>query len=151
MQSQGFSLVEVMIAAIILFIVLVSANKALMLSMAGTRQGASRTTLESQILNDIETIQSVDSKLSGSALAGCATGAGSNYLKNQIELYFNAHKPAVTPDWERTMDSSDPTILTITYSFNIPESTRTTSGPGTTGIEKRVVQISPSFLSECGA
>ena len=145
--ESGFSIVEVMIAGIILFIILVSANKALMLGMAGTRQGASRTGIESQILNDIEVIQGIDSGLSGD-LKGCSSG-GSAYLKSKIEEYFKSNPPAVIPDWQRNLDSSEPTILTVTYSFSIPESTRATPGLGTTGIEKRVLEISPSFMSEC--
>ena len=46
--------------------------------------------------------------------------------------------------WQRTLDNTEPTILTITYSFEIPEAT----GIGT-GIEKRVLEINPSFLTEC--
>jgi type II secretory pathway pseudopilin PulG len=151
--ASGFSLVEVLIAAIILFIMLLSANKALLLGMAGTRQGASRTTLESEILNDIEVIQGIDSSLSAD-LNGCGSGGGSAYLKTKVESL-----DAVTSDrsWQRILDSSEPTILTITYSFSIPEATGTSSGAGTngsgsdlgTGIEKRVVEINPSFLTEC--
>jgi hypothetical protein len=152
-QAQGFSLVEVLIAAIILFIMLLSANKALLLGMAGTRQGASRTTLESEILNDIEIIQGIDSSLSGD-LNGCGSSGGSAYLKTKVEG-LNPVRSDRT--WQRNLDSSEPTILTITYSFAIPEATGMGSGPGTggagsdigTGIEKRVVEINPSFLSEC--
>lgn len=150
---SGFSLVEVLIAAIILFIMLLSANKALLLGMAGTRQGASRTTLESEILNDIEIIQGIDSSLSGD-LNGCGSSGGSAYLKTKIEVLNS-----VTTDrtWQRTLDSTEPTILTITYSFAIPEATGMGSNPGTngaasdigTGIEKRVVEINPSFLTDC--
>jgi type II secretory pathway pseudopilin PulG len=149
-SEAGFSLVEVLIAAIILFIILASANKALMLGMAGTRQGTSRTTLETQILNDIETIQGIDSGLSSASQQGCA-GGGSSYLKAQIQAYFNTNPPSKPVEWQRTLDSSDPTILTITYSFAIPESTSRNGGAGSTGIEKRVLEISPSFLSECPA
>lgn len=138
--ASGFSLVEVLIAAVILFIMLLSANKALLLGMASTRQGASRTSLESEILNDIEIIQGIDSSLSAD-LSGCGTGGGSAYLKTKVES-LNPIAPDRT--WQRTLDSSEPTILTITYSFSIPEA----SGLGT-GIEKRVVEINPSFLTEC--
>ena len=138
--ASGFSLVEVLIAAVILFIMLLSANKALLLGMASTRQGASRTSIESEILNDIEIIQGIDSSLSAD-LNGCGTGGGSAYLKSKVESLN-----PVTPDrtWQRTLDTSEPTILTITYSFAIPEA----SGLGT-GMEKRVVEINPSFLTEC--
>ena len=144
---------EVMIAAIILFIMLLSANKALLLGMASTRQGASRTSLETEILNDIEIIQGIDSSLSAD-VNGCGSGGGSSYLKTKVE----GLNPVPTGrDWQRTLDSSEPTILTITYSFDIPESTGMSSGTQTgsggstigTGLEKRVVEINPSFLTEC--
>ena len=151
--ASGFSLVEVLIAAIILFIMLLSANKALLLGMAGTRQGASRTTLESEILNDIEIIQGIDSSLSAD-VNGCGSGGGSTYLKTKVE---SLNPVPSTRNWQRNLDSTEPTILTITYSFAIPESTgldsslQTGSSGSTlgTGLEKRVVDINPSFLTEC--
>jgi len=151
--ASGFSLVEVLIAAIILFIMLLSANKALLLGMAGTRQGASRTTLESEILNDIEIIQGIDSSLSAD-VNGCGSGGGSTYLKTKVE---SLNPVPSTRNWQRNLDSTEPTILTITYSFAIPESTGLDSSSQTgssgstlgTGLEKRVVDINPSFLTEC--
>jgi hypothetical protein len=145
--------VEVLIAAIILFIMLLSANKALLLGMAGTRQGASRTTLESEILNDIEIIQGIDSSLSAD-VNGCGSGGGSTYLKTKVE---SLNPVPSTRNWQRNLDSTEPTILTITYSFAIPESTGldSSSQMGSsgstlgTGLEKRVVDINPSFLTEC--
>jgi len=145
--------VEVLIAAIILFIMLLSANKALLLGMAGTRQGASRTTLESEILNDIEIIQGIDSSLSAD-VNGCGSGGGSTYLKTKVE---SLNPVPSTRNWQRNLDSTEPTILTITYSFAIPEATGLDSSSQTgssgstlgTGLEKRVVDINPSFLTEC--
>ena len=152
-HASGFSLVEVLIAAIILFIMLQSANKAVLLAMASTRQGANRSSLESEILNDIETIQGIDSNLSAD-LNGCVAGSGSTYLKTKIE---NLNPVASNREWQRTIEAAEPTILTITYSFTIPDtnssfSSSTTgqaTGDRTTGIEKRVVEINPSFLTEC--
>jgi hypothetical protein len=145
--------VEVLIAAIILFIMLLSANKALLLGMAGTRQGASRTTLESEILNDIEIIQGIDSSLSAD-VNGCGSGGGSTYLKTKVE---SLNPVPSTRNWQRNLDSTEPTILTFTYSFAIPEATGLDSSSQTgssgstlgTGLEKRVVDINPSFLTEC--
>jgi hypothetical protein len=143
--------VEVLIAAIILFIMLLSANKALLLGMAGTRQGASRTTVESEILNDIEIIQGIDSSLSGD-LTGCSDG--SSYLEAKIveaENKAKIKKPKITgssEDWERITDSTDPTILIISYNFKIPGATNANFTTGV-GVEKRVVEINPSFLTEC--
>jgi type II secretory pathway pseudopilin PulG len=151
--ASGFSLVEVLIAAIILFIMLLSANKALLLGMASTRQGASRTSLEMEILNDIEIIQGIDSSLSAD-VNGCGSGGGSTYLKTKVE---SLNPVTSNRDWQRTLDSTEPTILTITYSFDIPESTGMGNGTPSgstgstmgTGLEKRVVEINPSFLTEC--
>jgi len=134
--ASGFSLVEVLIAAVILFIMLLSANKALLLGMASTRQGASRTSLEMEILNDIEIIQGIDSSLSGD-LNGCGKSGGSTYLKVKVEALNPVSKDRT---WKRTLVSAELTILTITYSFAIP---------GATGEEKRVLEINPSFLTEC--
>ena len=151
--ASGFSLVEVLIAAVILFIMLLSANKALLLGMASTRQGASRTSLEMEILNDIEIIQGIDSSLSAD-VNGCGSGGGSTYLKTKVE---SLNPVTSNRDWQRTLDSTEPTILTITYSFDIPESTGMGNGTQSgstgstmgTGLEKRVVEINPSFLTEC--
>ena len=132
---------------------LLSANKALLLGMASTRQGASRTSLEMEILNDIEIIQGIDSSLSAD-VNGCGSGGGSTYLKTKVE---SLNPVTSNRDWQRTLDSTEPTILTITYSFDIPESTGIGNGTQSgstgstmgTGLEKRVVEINPSFLTEC--
>jgi hypothetical protein len=106
-----------------------------------------------EILNDIEIIQGIDSSLSAD-VNGCASGGGSTYLKTKVE---SLNPVPSNRDWQRTLDSSEPTILTITYSFDIPESTGMGSGTQSgstgstmgTGLEKRVVEINPSFLTEC--
>jgi len=146
--ESGFSILEVMIAGIILFIILVNANKALMLGMAGTRQGGSRSEIESQIQNDIETIRAVDSGLKGDFNA-CSSGKISLHLKTKLEEHFENNKPAATPDWQRTMDNSEPTMLKVTYKFSIPESTGAALGAGATGEEFRVLEINPSFMGQC--
>jgi hypothetical protein len=137
-QAPGFSLVEVLIAGVILFTILLGANKALIAGMAGTRQGASRTAFEAEILNDIEFMQSIDASLIGDPNACSSTRGGAGYLKTKIEAALN---PAPTDrTWTRNLDSTNQSILTITYSFQMPEGT---------GTEKRVVEINPSFLADC--
>jgi hypothetical protein len=138
-SSQGFSLAEVLIAAVVMFVLLSSANRTLMMSMASSRQGASRMALESEILNDIETIQGIDSSLS-SDLTGCSPSGGSAYLKNKIETLDPTPSNA---GWSRALIATDRTLLRVTYSFSIPEISDNTS------IERRIVEINPSFLSEC--
>jgi hypothetical protein len=138
--NSGFSMAEVLVAAIVLFVMLLSANKAVLVGMASTRQATSRASIESEILNDIETIQGIDSSLSAD-FNGCGTGGGANYLKTKVDILNPVN---IGRNWQRTLDSTDPNILLIIYSFTIPEFV----GTGT-GTEKRVVEINPSFLTEC--
>jgi hypothetical protein len=138
-SSQGFSLAEVLIAAVVMFVLLSSANRTLMMSMASSRQGASRMALESEILNDVETIQGIDSSLS-SDLTGCGPGGGSVYLKTKIE---SINPVPASAGWSRTLIDTDPTLLRVTYSFSVPEISNNNS------IERRIIEINPSFLSEC--
>jgi len=70
-ESEEFALVEVMIAVIILFIVLVSAKRALFPGMANTSNDISTTTVESQILGDIRAIQGIDARLSAANNKAC--------------------------------------------------------------------------------
>ena len=137
-QAAGFSLVEVLIAGVILFTILLGANKALIAGMAGTRQGATRTAFEAEILNDIEFMQSIDASLVGDTGGCSSTGGGADYLKTKIEEALEP--PPTDQTWTRDLDSTNQSILTITYSFQMPEAT---------GTEKRVVEINPSFLADC--
>lgn len=138
-ETQGFSLVEVLIAALVMFVLLTSANRTLMMSMASSRQGASRVALESDILNDIEAIQGIDTSLS-SDLNGCSAGGGAAYLKNKIESLDPVSPSA---GWSRILTTTNPTLLRVVYSFIVPEIGNSSSK------EYRIIEINPSFLSEC--
>ena len=138
--NAGFSLVEVVVAAVVLFILMMSTNRAILLSMASTQKSVSRNSIESEILNDIEAIQAIDSSLSADALNGCGANGGADYLKTKVEQLDPL--PAGR-SWNRTFDSTDSSILIATYSFNIPGATANSA------LEKRIVELNPSFLSQC--
>ena len=133
---------EVLIAGIILFTILLGANKALIASMAGTRQGANRTAFEAEILNDIEIMQSIDASLLDDPDACSSSVGGSGYLKAKIEEALKLNPEPSDRTWTRNLDSTNQSILTITYSFQMPEATGS-------AMEKRVVEINPSFLADC--
>lgn len=137
--SRGFSLVEVLIAALVMFVLLTSANRTLMISMASSRQGASRVALESDILDDIEVIQGIDTSLSGD-LNGCSIGGGAAYLKSKIE---SLNPVPASAGWSRVLTTTNPTLLRAVYSFVVPEIANKNSK------EYRILEINPSFLSEC--
>ena len=44
-------------------------------------------------------------------------------------------------DWSRQLSSSNPNLLVVTYSFDIPGNASAT--------EKRVIELSPSFSTSC--
>jgi type II secretory pathway pseudopilin PulG len=132
--------VEVVVAAVVLLTLLLSTNRALLLGMASTQRSTSRTTIESEILNDIEAIQATDSSLSADTANGCGQTGGSTYLKSKVE---EINPVPIGTKWSRTLDTTEPNILIATYSFNIPGASTSSAQ------EKRIVELNPSFLSQC--
>ena len=135
-DSSGFGIVEVLMAALLVMMVMMSVSRTLILGMAANRHMGERINIESEILNDIEIIQGIDSLASKDTAAGCANPA--QYLQNLV-LLKNPEK--VGNSWDRTFEVVDPNILVIVYSFNRPESP--------TRQEKRITEINPSLQAEC--
>ena len=63
LHQSGFSLVEVLIAAVVMFFLLAGTNRMLVLAMASSSSSGIRMEIENQILNDIEEIQAIDTSL----------------------------------------------------------------------------------------
>ena len=63
--EQGFSLVEVLMAAIVMMGLLIGTNRLVMQGMASSGELDSGAGLEQEILNDIESIQAIDTLLNG--------------------------------------------------------------------------------------
>ena len=62
-SDQGFSLVEVLMAAIVMMGLLIGTNRLVMQGMASSGRAGLRAGLEQEILNDIESIQAIDTML----------------------------------------------------------------------------------------
>ena len=62
-HQSGFSLVEVLIAAVVMFFLLAGTNRMLVLAMASSSSSGIRMEIENQLLNDIEEIQAIDTSL----------------------------------------------------------------------------------------
>ena len=139
--EQGFSLVEVLMAAIVMMGLLLGTNRLVMQGMATSGRAGLRAGLEQEILNDIESIQAVDTLLNSEPAlsAACQQAASpSGYLSAQIS---NQLPRPSRSDWNRDVDSQNPNLLVVTYSFEIPGMA--------SAIEKRVIELSPSFTTSC--
>jgi hypothetical protein len=134
--SSGFGLVEVLMAALLIMMVMMSVSRTLILGMATNRHMGERISIESEILNNIEVIQGIDAVANNDTVTGCSNPA--QYLAGQIALK-NPEQPG--GKWHRVFDYTDPNILVVIYSFNRPESPAR--------IEKRIAEINPSLQAEC--
>ena len=140
-SNQGFSLVEVLMAAIVMMGLLIGTNRLVMQGMATSGRAGLRAGLEQEILNDIESIQAIDTLLNSEPAlsAACQQAASpSDYLSEQVS---NQLPLPGQSDWEREIDSQNPNLLVVTYSFEIPGTA--------SAIEKRVIELSPSFITSC--
>ena len=140
-SDQGFSLVEVLMAAIVMMGLLIGTNRLVMQGMASSGRAGLRSGLEQEILNDIESIQAIDTMLNSEPALSKACNqdtSASSYLSQQV----NSQLPAPNGgDWDRQLSSNNPNLLVVTYSFDIPGNAAAT--------EKRVIELSPSFTTSC--
>jgi prepilin-type N-terminal cleavage/methylation domain-containing protein len=83
-HQSGFSLVEVLIAAVVMFFLLAGTNRMLVLAMASSSSSGIRMEIENQILNDIEEIQAIDTSLNNNPPCD-EDGTDSAILKDKVE------------------------------------------------------------------
>ena len=139
--EQGFSLVEVLMAAIVMMGLLLGTNRLVMQGMATSGRAGLRAGLEQEILNDIESIQAIDTLLNSEPALSAACqqeSSASSYLSEKVS---NQLPLPSRSDWNRDVNSQNPNLLVVTYSFGIPGMA--------SAIEKRVIELSPSFTTSC--
>ena len=142
--QQGFSLMETMVGAVILFTLLYSTNRTIALGMNNSRQAGSRAYLEADVLNDMERIRRRDDELNRpeNIKTSCKRGSSNGALYLMQWIKQQDPDPNST-DLRRHFDSSDPQMLQVIYTFVPPESARGASS------ESRILEIHPSFLAQC--
>ena len=108
----------------------------IMQGMASSGNTTQRAEIEQEIINDIEHIQSVDTLLSKEPQLSEACSLGiahsSKYLADELDV---AH----SPNWSRSLDTSQLHLLIATYKLNDISNERGT----------RVMELNPSFPSSC--
>lgn len=163
--NHGFTLVEVLVAGVMLSATLVAVARFSAIALAGSSNQRDRQALEAAINNNIQLIQQADSQISTSRLENrffhpetlaSACQQPSQFLKTQImpdgQLSVEQPRaPESTTDYNLRRSEDIKTIqiqggvsievLKITYSFNAPEQSITS--------ETRTFEVSPSFESSC--
>ena len=179
-SAKGFTLIETLIAGLLLTLVMTAVGRMSVSALAGSSNISDRRRIEQAIENHIQLIQQADSLLTydnvptahrngetgitracrkpAEYLARALNQKGvisnddwrSESAEGNLRLFPSFPEPgrdindAVINEAIKETDYSydeDKAIVTITYTFEAPEEN--------VGIEKRVLELSPNFQSEC--
>ena len=151
--NQGFSLVETLLAAVVMMGLLIGTNKLVMQGMAASSQAQEKFDIEKEIMNDIEHIQSVDSALNNNIQQKDADGneqestlqqacnstkSSSEYLKGEI----NTRSEWVdSEELRREIQIINPSLLLVTYTITAQGKNRPE--------ERRRIELNPSYETSC--
>ena len=147
-EADGFGLVEVLIAGVILLFVMTSIGRFTQAAMTSGSNQELRNRLESRIMDNMQKIQQQDSRLTWEAVKtfGDQQMACSNpaqYAKEQIENNNTEYFVDPPNNINRTINVSttNPGIMIIEYDFDGPENS--------VAIERRVLELNPTFAADC--
>ena len=168
LSEQGFTLVEVLIAGVLLTAVLTAVARFSTLAMAGSNNQKDRQAIEASINDNIQLIQQADSQITVNRLIddndgffdtsnlsqACGDGSSSSnaasFLMNQIS---NGEVSVGPPELNTTqtdyslqrifnvVNLGNTYMLKVEYQFDGPEEN--------VDAEYRIIEISPSFEAGC--
>ena len=147
-EADGFGLVEVLIAGVILLFVMTSIGRFTQAAMTSGSNQELRNRLESRIMDNMQKIQQQDSRLTwdvvktfGDQQIACSNPA--QYVKEKIENNNTEYFVDPPNNINRTINAStiNPGIMRIEYDFDGPENS--------VGIERRVLELNPTFAADC--
>ena len=142
-------MIETLIAGLIVAGVMTAVGRFGISAMAASHNQSSRNSIEAAVNDHIQLVQMQDSYLTADAIeaeSGLNTSLEtacqnpSTFLMNHLQredIAGTAPSPEVSMEW----DSSDQSLLKLTYNFEAPESSITT--------EQRMIEINPNFSSQC--
>ena len=151
---DGFTMVEVLIAGVIMLIVMVGTARISIQSITSGRHRIERDRIEAAIHNNIQLIQQADSKLTLESMpsqdqrTACLNPAA--YLKQQLSKQGGAiavPPPVISgvsnPNLiQRSITVGEhPGITMITYQFSAPEYSIAN--------ERRTIELNPNFQTRC--
>ena len=142
-------MIETLIAGLIVAGVMTAVGRFGISAMAASHNQSSRNSIEAAVNDHIQLVQMQDSYLTADAIeaeSGLNTSLEtacqnpSTFLMNHLQredIAGTAPSPEVSMEW----DSSDQSLLKLTYNFEAPESSIAT--------EQRMIEINPNFSSQC--
>ena len=142
-------MIETLIAGLIVAGAMTAVSRFGISAMAASHNQSSRNSIEAAVNDHIQLVQMQDSYLTADAIeaeSGLNTSLEtacqnpSTFLMNHLQredIAGTAPSPEVSMEW----DSSDQSLLKLTYNFEAPESS--------IGTEQRMIEINPNFSSQC--
>ena len=142
-------MIETLMAGLIVAGVMTAVGRFGISAMAASHNQSSRNSIEAAINDHIQLVQMQDSYLTADAIeaeSGLNTSLEtacqnpSTFLMNHLQredIAGTAPSPEVSMEW----DSSDQSLLKLTYIFEAPESSIRN--------EQRMIEINPNFSSQC--
>ena len=145
-SEQGFTLIEVVIAGVILVSVMTAVAQMSVNSLGGSKNREIRDDLEAAVNNDIQLLQQADSYLTFESLqateqqSACLNPTG--YLIPYLENIVPASD--LLPGTNRSINAGEGAtqdLVEVIYQFDGPE-----NGVGT---ELRIIELNPNFSAQC--
>ena len=150
-RSQGFTLVEVLVAGVIMAAAMSAFARFNVAALANSRSQSIRADLEMTINNDAQELQRYDTQLSYASLSD-PDAACANPLQHLAEYFTQNTQPPTSPvpGFKITREflhgkTANAHTLYAKYTFeNDKESNTLAIGP-----EYRIFEISPNFSAQC--
>jgi type II secretory pathway pseudopilin PulG len=145
-ESSGFTMIEVVIAGVILVSTMTAVAQMSVSALAGSKNRNIRTNIEDAINYDIQLLQKADSYLTyetlekeGKEEEACADTT--SYLINHLSKTVD-NSELIARQIERTMKvGATADVIEVSYQFTAPETD--------IGTEYRFVELNPNFSAQC--
>ena len=144
-SADGFTMVEVVLAGVMLVSVMTAVAQMSVSALAGSRNLSMRTGMEAAVNNDIQLIQQADSYLTIDSIDPNEQNNACKNPTNHLISYLNVEVPETDLaklGIERTIQvGATPDVVEVVYNFDGPEK----------GVddEYRVVELNPNFSAQC--
>ena len=145
-SEKGFTLIEVVIAGVILVSVMTAVAQMSVSSLVSAENRETRDDLEAAVNNDIQLLQQADSYLTFESLQPTEQQSACLNPTSYLIPYLENEVPAsdLLPGISRGISAGEgPTqdLVEVIYQFDGPE-----NGVGT---ELRIIELNPNFSAQC--
>jgi len=139
--AAGFTLVEVLIAGVLLASMMTAVGRFSASALAASSNQAERTHIEAAINENMQLLHQADAQLTYQSIPEADRATACINPAQALSTAIEAKVPAPT-SISRSIDTNTvPGIAVITYSFDAPEQSINT--------EKRVLELSANFQTSC--